>query len=116
MIPWHQYLFGILLILSGINHFSKPKLYERIMPPYIPGHSAMVMLSGFAEMILGFMLMSENTQEKAAWAIIILLFLYLPVYMYMLQAKTVALKMPKWKVLVGIPLQFLLMYWVYLYT
>ena len=116
MLPWHQYLIGVLFVLAGMNHFRKPKLYERIMPPYIPAHSAMVMLSGFVEMILGFMIMNKNTQSEAAWGIIIMLVAFLPVHIYMLQNERAAMKLPKWVLLLRLPLQFGLMYWAYLYT
>ena len=75
MLPWHQYLMGLLYVIAGMNHFRKPKMYERIMPPYIPAHSSMVMISGIAEMILGFMIMNKSTQATAAWGIIIMLIL-----------------------------------------
>ncbi|WP_313114577.1 DoxX family protein [Aequorivita sediminis] len=116
MLPWHQYLMGVLLVLAGMNHFRKPKLYERIMPPYIPAHSTMVMLSGVAEMLLGFMLMNQNSQEMAAWGIIILLIAFIPVHIYMLQDKKASMKLPKWALIVRFPLQLGLIYWAYLYT
>ncbi|OAD92256.1 hypothetical protein A7A78_08440 [Aequorivita soesokkakensis] len=116
MLPWHQYLIGVLFILAGMNHFRKPKLYERIMPPYIPAHSSMVLLSGIAEMILGFMIMNKNTQEAAAWGIIIMLLLFIPIHIYMLQNEKAAMKLPKWILILRFPLQFGLMYWAYLYT
>lgn len=116
MLPWHQYLIGVLFVLAGMNHFRKPKLYERIMPPYIPAHSAMVLLSGIAEMILGFMVMNKNTQSEAAWGIIIMLVVFLPVHIYMLQNEKAAMKMPKWVLILRFPLQFGLIYWAYLYT
>lgn len=116
MIPWHQYLLGIIFILAGMNHFRKPKLYERVIPPYIPAHSTVVMLSGIAEMVLGFMLMNKNTQEPAAWGIIIALILFIPVHIYMLQNEKATLKLPKWLLILRIPLQFGIMLWAYLYT
>lgn len=116
MLPWHQYLIGVLFVLAGMNHFRKPKLYERIMPPYIPAHSAMVLLSGIAEMILGFMVMNKNTQSEAAWGIIIMLVVFLPVHIYMIQNEKAAMKMPKWVLILRFPLQFGLIYWAYLYT
>ncbi len=115
MLPWHQYLIGVLYVLAGMNHFRKPKLYERIMPPYIPAHSSMVMLSGIAEMILGFMIMNKSSQTAAAWGIIIMLIVFLPVHIYMLQNEKAAMKLPKWVLLLRIPIQFGLMYWAYLY-
>ncbi|SRR5690606_34973205 len=116
MLPWHQYLLGILLVLAGMNHFRKPKLYEGIIPSYIPSHSAMVLLSGIAEMILGFMLMNKNTQSEAAWGIIIMLLLFIPVHIFMLQNEKASMKLPKWLLIIRLPLQFVLMYWAYLYT
>src|SRR5690606_30099806 len=116
MLPWHQYLIGLLYVIAGMNHFRKPKMYERIMPPYIPAHSTMVMLSGITAMVLGFMIMNKGTQVIAAWGIIVMLVLFLPIHMYMLQNEEAAMKIPKWILMLRIPLQFVLMYWAYLYT
>ncbi len=116
MLPWHQYLIGILFVLAGMNHFWKPKIYERILPPYIPAHGSMVIISGIVEMILGFMIMNKNSQTEAAWGIIILLILFIPVHIYMLQNEKAAMKLPKWVLILRLPLQFALMYWAYLYT
>lgn len=115
MIPWHQYLFGILFLAAGINHFRKPKVYQRIIPPYIPAHSTMVIVSGIAEMVLGFMLLNKDTQHEAAWGIIVLLILFLPIHLYMLRNKKASLKLPKWALILRIPLQFALMAWAVLY-
>ena len=91
-------------------------MYERIIPPYIPAHSSMVVLSGIAEMILGFMLLNKNSQIQAAWGIIIMLVVFIPVHIYMLQDEKAAMKMPKWVLILRLPVQFGLMYWAYLYT
>ena len=69
MLPWHQYLIGALFVLAGANHFRKPKIYERIMPPYIKAIPTMVLLSGIVEMILGFMILTPESQAIAAWGI-----------------------------------------------
>ncbi|PVW16350.1 DoxX family protein [Marixanthomonas spongiae] len=115
-LPWHQYLMGVLYILAGVNHFRKPKLYERIMPPYIPAHSTMVLLSGVAEMVFGLMLLNKDTQSIAAWGIIGMLIVFFTVHIYMLQDERAAMKLPKWALILRIPLQFALIYWAYLYT
>lgn len=116
MLPWHQYILGLAFVLAGINHFRKPKLYERIIPPYLPEHASLVLISGIVEMILGFMLMNKNSQEIAAWAIIVLLIAFLPVHIYMLQNEKAALKLPKWILILRLPLQFALMLWAYQYV
>ncbi|QIE59019.1 hypothetical protein G5B37_05410 [Rasiella rasia] len=116
MLPWHQYVFGLLFIVAGAFHFQKPKLYVRIMPPYLPAHTSLVLISGLAEMAFGFLLLNAETQSIAAWAIIGMLLLFLTVHVYMLQEKKAALKLPKWVLILRIPLQFVLIYWAYLYT
>ncbi|MDT0554381.1 DoxX family protein [Patiriisocius hiemis] len=116
MLPWHQYLLGLLFVLAGANHFRTPKIYKRILPPYIPAHDTIVLLSGIAEMIAGFMLLNPETQAIAAWSIIIMLLLFIPVHIYMLQNEKAALKLPKWVLVIRIPLQFGLMYWAYQYV
>jgi uncharacterized membrane protein len=116
MLPWHQYLIGALFVLAGANHFRQPKIYERIMPPYIPAKQTMVMLSGIAEMILGFMILTPESQVMAAWSIIVMLILFLPVHIYMLQNEEASMKLPKWVLILRIPLQFGLMSWAYQYV
>ncbi len=115
MLPWHQYLMGILLVLAGMNHFRKPKLYERIVPSYIPAAGTVVMLSGVLEMVLGFMLMNKNSQTEAAWGIIIMLILFIPAHIYMLQNEKASLNLPKWALILRFPLQLALMFWAYQY-
>ena len=116
MFPWNQYLLGLLFLLAGANHFRTPKIYERIMPPYIPAAPTMVIISGVAEMVLGLMLLNAETQHLAAWGILILLVFFIPVHIYMLQNERAALKMPKWALILRIPVQFALMYWAYQYV
>ncbi len=116
MLIWHQYLLGVLLILAGMNHFRTPKLYERIIPPYIPAHSTMVLVSGILEMIFGMLLLNKDNASIAAWGIILLLIVFIPIHIYMLQNKKASLKLPKWVLILRLPIQGGLIYWAYLYT
>lgn len=115
MFPWHQYLLALLFIIGGANHFRKPKIYERVMPPYIPAHSSLVLFSGIIEMIFGFMLITQESQQIGAWGIIGLLILFIPVHIFMLQNEKASLKIPKWLLTLRLPLQLGLLYWAYLY-
>ena len=116
MLPWHQYLLGVLFIIAGANHFRTPTIYKRIIPPYIPAKSSMVLLSGIAEMVAGLLLLNPETQTLAAWGIIAMLIIFIPVHIYMLQNKKAALKFPKWVLIIRIPLQFGLLFWAYQYV
>jgi uncharacterized membrane protein len=86
------------------------------MPPYIPAKTTMVMLSGIAEMILGFMILNPESQKIGALGIMGLLVLFIPVHIYMLQNEKAAMKLPKWALILRIPLQFALMFWTFQYV
>ncbi|MFT4674116.1 MAG: putative membrane protein [Saprospiraceae bacterium] len=116
MLPWHQYLLGLMFVIAGANHFRTPNIYERIMPPYIPSPSFMVLLSGITEMVAGFLVLNPQTQILGAWSIIAQLVVFLSVHIHMLQNKEASLKLPKWVLILRIPLQFGMMYWAYQYV
>jgi uncharacterized membrane protein len=116
MLPWHQYLLGLLFIIAGANHFRTPKIYERIMPTYFPSPSFLVLLSGITEMIAGFLLLNPKTQILGAWSIIAQLIVFLLVHLFMYQNKEASLKLPKWMLILRFPLQFAMMYWAYQYV
>ena len=115
MFPWHHYLLALLFILGGANHFRKPKLYEKIMPSYIPVHSSLVLATGIVEMIFGFMLITQESQQIGAAGIIGLLILFTPIHFHMLKNKEASLNLPKWLLMIRIPLQLGLIIWAYSY-
>lgn len=116
MLPWHQYVLGVLLVFIGVLHLQKPKPFIKIIPPYLPYPKNLVLWSGLLEMIFGFMLMNAESQRIAAIAILILLVLYFPVHIFMLTNKEASLGLPKWVLVLRIPLQFVLLYWTYQYV
>lgn len=116
MLPWHQYILGLLFIIAGANHFRKPKIYERILPPYIPSPKLMVQLSGITEMLAGLILLNPKTAHIGAWMIIAQLVVFFVVHFFMVQDEKASMKLPKWLLILRIPLQFVLIYWAYLYT
>ncbi|TVZ59058.1 putative membrane protein [Flavobacteriaceae bacterium MAR_2010_105] len=113
--PWHLYLMASLYVFAGVMHFIKPKLYLRIMPRYLPNHKLLVILSGLAEVILGIGLCFETTKPLAIYGIMAMLILFLLVHFYMLSSKKAGAGLPKWILILRIPLQFALMYWAYTY-
>lgn len=116
MTPWHQYLMGAIFIFTGTLHFLIPKVYERIMPPYVPSPRLMVMLSGVAELFLGVMLLIPNMQALAAFGIILMLFVFFPVHFYMIKDKKASSGLPVWFLILRIPMQIALILWAYMYV
>lgn len=113
--PWHLYLMAGMYIFAGIMHFIKPKAYMRIMPRYLPNHKALVFWSGIAEVLLGIGLCFAKTKDLAIWGIIAMLLVLLLVHFYMLSGEKESAGIPKWILILRIPLQFGLMYWAYWY-
>ena len=99
-----------------MNHFRIPKLYERIIPTYIPARKTMVYVSGIVEILLGILLLIPKTQSLAAWGIILMMIAFLPVHIFMLENKKASMNLPKWALILRLPLQFLIIYWAYLYV
>lgn len=116
MAPWHLYVMAAMYVAAGLMHFIKPKMYMRIMPRYFPFPKTLVYLSGAIEIGLGFALCFEETKNLATFGIILMLAAFLPVHFYMLSDQKAAMGLPKWALILRIPLQFGLMYWAYSYS
>jgi uncharacterized membrane protein len=74
---------AIFYVFAGTLHFTKPEMYLKIMPPYIPWHLAMVRISGFFEILGGLGLLVPQTRRAAAWGLVVLLIAVFPANLYM---------------------------------
>lgn len=113
--PWHLYAMASLYVLAGILHFIKPKIYLRIMPNYLPNHKLLVFISGLFEILLGLGLCFPLIKNLSIYLIIAMLSVFLMVHTYMLNNKKASAGLPKWLLVLRIPMQFFLMYWAYSY-
>ncbi|GAB3029881.1 DoxX family protein [Spirosoma pulveris] len=109
------YIQAVVYIAAGLNHFISPKTYLAIMPPYIPAHNLMVILSGIAEVLLGVGLLFPATRSLSAWGLILLLIAIFPANVHMAISSRFA-KLPAWLRWGRLPLQGLLIWWAYQYT
>jgi uncharacterized membrane protein len=78
-----QWIFGVGMILAGINHFLNPTFYLRMMPPFLPTHLFLIYLSGVFEIVLGIFLLIPKFIRLAAYALIALLIAVFPANIYM---------------------------------
>lgn len=115
-LPWHLYVMALLYIVAGINHFRKPRLYLKIIPPYFSNPKLLNYMSGLAEIGLGICLCIPFLSQYAAWGIIALLIAVFPANLYMYQSEKASLGLSKGLRLARLPLQIALMLWAYLYT
>lgn len=115
-LPWHLYLMAALYIIAGLNHFRKPGMYLKIIPPFIPNPKLINVLSGFAEIVFGILLIIPVTSHFGAWGIIAILIAVFPSNIYMYQNKKASFGLPKWILLIRLPIQIVLIFWAYQYT
>jgi len=113
--PVGFYIMAVIYIVAGLMHFVKPKTYMRVMPKYLPNHKALVFWSGIAELLLGVGLCIPVLKVISIYSIIAMLAIFLMVHFYMLSSKKAAAGIPKWILILRIPLQFGLMYWAWMY-
>ena len=67
-------LAGPVFVGAGILHFVMPRVYRRIVPPYLPAPMALVYASGVAEIAGGVGLMTRTRRRLASrWLIATLL-------------------------------------------
>jgi len=78
-----RFLAGPTFIFAGVMHFVIPKVYRRIMPPYIPAPTAMVYASGVAEIAGGAALMRPSSRRWGAWWLIATLIAVFPANVHM---------------------------------
>lgn len=108
------YIMAALYIAAGVNHFIKPRMYVKIIPPYLPAPEVLNYVAGAAEVVLGIGLLFPVTRTWAAWGLIALLIAVFPANLYMYQKNTFGI--PSWILLARLPLQLVLIAWAWWYT
>jgi uncharacterized membrane protein len=72
------WLMAAFYVFAGAMHFVRPDVYLPMMPPYLPWHMPLILISGAAEIILGLAVLSARLRPYAAWGIILLLVAVFP--------------------------------------
>ena len=110
-----KYVLAVFMIGAGMMHFAKQDFYVKIMPPYLPAHYELVILSGIFEVVLGALLLVPKLSSLAAWGMIALLIAVFPANIYLFQNPDI-LPAPPILHLLRLPLQGLLILWAYWHT
>ena len=110
-------LMGALYFVAGVGHLVATRVYERIMPDYIPAHRGLVLLTGGLEICGGVGLLTPQTRRFSAYGIAAMLFVYFTVHIWMIQHHADRYPtIPLWALWARIPLQFVLIGWALLYA
>jgi len=113
--PIAKYLLAIFMIMAGTMHFVNPEFFLKIVPPYLPLHKELVLLSGVCEILLGVLLLIPRYSHLAAWGIIALLIAVFPANIYLFQNQDILPASPLVHLL-RLPLQGVFILWAYWHT
>ncbi len=106
-------LLAALFIAAGLNHFVSPGIYMKIMPDYLPLPLALVYVSGFFEVLGGFGLAVKPLRRSAGWGLIALLITVFPANVDMVLNSDEFPSIPFWMLVARLPLQGVLIAWVW---
>jgi len=106
---------AVVFIVAGLAHFVVPQVYRPMMPPWLPAHDLLILLSGVAEVAGGVGLLLPRLRRAAAVGLIALLVAVFPANVQMLlnaQAEGAAalVQAGLW---LRLPLQVVLIRWVW---
>jgi uncharacterized membrane protein len=76
---------GPVFVVAGLLHFIKPRIYESIMPDYVPAQRGLVYASGVAEAVGGAGLLSSSPAVRrwSAWWLVATLVAVFPANLHM---------------------------------
>jgi uncharacterized membrane protein len=111
------YIMTFVYAASGIYHFVNPAFYEMIMPEWLPCHSVLNTLGGISEILLAAMLLSDKTRKVSSYLIILMLVVFLflihiPMAIDFYRTDNPGLTIS----IIRLPIQFILIWWAWLYT
>ena len=106
-------LLGGFFITAGVLHFARPRMYEAIMPRYLPAHRELVYASGAAEIAGGLGVLHSRTARPAGWWLIATLVAIFPANVEMAVHAERFRRVPQPLLWARLPLQGLLIAWVF---
>lgn len=111
-------LCAALFLGAGVLHFVRPRMFEQIVPPGFGDPSAIVMISGAAEIAGGLGLAAGVARRASRWWLVGLLIAVFPanVYMALEPQRTGSSGLPGWLLWARLPLQPALIWWVWRVT
>ena len=107
-------LFAAIFIIAGPLHFVYTPIYMRAMPPYLPAHRLLVLVSGVFEFLGGVGLLYPPTRRYAAWGLVALLIAVEPANLQMAVDHARWRSFPEWALWLRVPLQLPLIWWAWL--
>jgi uncharacterized membrane protein len=110
------FLLSAFFTYAGFHHLFAPDFYVSIMPPWIPGHLALVYISGVFEIMGGIGVLIPRFRSLAGFGLVVLLVAVYPANLYMAFNPELFPDVPVVALYVRLALQFVAFYWAYSVT
>lgn len=104
---------GVTFLATGALHFLRPRLYEAMMPRYLPAHRELIYASGAAELAGGAGILHSRTARLAGWWLIATLVAIFPANVEMALHAERFRRIPRPLLWVRLPFQGVLVAWVW---
>lgn len=112
-------ILAVAMVGVGIDHFVNPAPFEHIVPPWLPAPHALVLTSGFFEVLGGIGVLVPKSRSFAAWGLIALYIAVFPANLNM-ALNHIQLSpgdtLPVWAMWARLPFQALFIAWAYWFT
>ena len=95
--------------LGGLAHFLLTDAEMSIVPPELPSPRALVLVSGFFELLGALGLLRERTRRAAGWGLVLLTIAVTPANIYMLRMHE-QFPVPEWLLWLRLPFQLVLLW------
>lgn len=111
-------LLAAVMLTAGVAHFVMPEVYMAIMPPYLPWHRELVLVSGALEIAGGLGLLLPATRKAAAWGLFALILAMWPANIHHALAgvQIAGLSASPAMLWARVPLQLVLLAWAWWMT
>lgn len=112
------YLTSAFFLFTGFRHLLMPDFYIILMPNYLPIPFYLIYLTGVLQILCAIGLLFLKTRKWAGTGLMVFLLATLPVLisMWVYKDPIPSKDFPSWIKVLSIPLQFALIFWVYLFT
>ena len=107
---------SLFYILVGLNHFQNPHWFVQIVPPPLPFKLELVYISGFFEVLFGFLILFKKFRFIIGWSLMALLIAVFPANIYLAMTNGLAMNTTPLIAWVRLPFQFMFIYLAYWHT
>ena len=104
-------VLAAIMIGIGVVHFAMPGPFVSIVPAALPAPYALVLVSGFFEILGGVGLLVPRARRAASYGLVLLYLAVFPANINMALHPELGRGIPEWSLWARLPLQFVFIAW-----